>query len=76
MPKKEDTHPYKKYKGKDYYYVDSSKNLYFKSFRSGKYELIKDVDLGSLKLMTNFYSCDKERVYHESKCLKREGIRL
>jgi len=71
MPNKENAHPYKKYKGEDYYFLDSSKNLYFKSFRSGKYELIKDVDLGSLKLMTNFYSYDNKRVYHESRCLKQ-----
>jgi hypothetical protein len=51
--------------------TDSSKNLYFKSLHSGKYELIKDVDLNSIVFLTNFYLYDKERIYHESKCLKK-----
>jgi hypothetical protein len=62
---------YEKYRGQEYYYIDSSQNLYFKSFHSGKYELIKDVDLNSFAFLANFYSYDKERIYHQSKCLKK-----
>lgn len=63
--------PYEKYRGQDYYYIDSSQNLYFKSFHTGKYELIKGADLNSLVFLTNFYLYDKERIYYESKCLKK-----
>jgi hypothetical protein len=66
------TNNYKKFKGQEYFYTDNFNNLYFKSFHTGNFELVKDVDLKSLTFLSNFYFYDKERVFHESKCLKKD----
>jgi hypothetical protein len=63
---------YKKFKGQEYFYTDNSNNLYFKSFHTGNFELVKDADLKSLTFLSNTYFYDKERIFHESKCLKKD----
>lgn len=62
---------YKKFKEQEYFYTDNSNNLYFKSFHTGKFELVKDADLNSITFLTNTYFYDKDRIFHESKCLKK-----
>ena len=63
---------YKKFKGQEYFYTDNSNNLYFKSFHTGNFELVKDADLKSLTFLSNTYFYDKKRIFHESKCLKKD----
>ncbi|HMK19928.1 MAG TPA: DKNYY domain-containing protein [Chitinophagaceae bacterium] len=60
----------RKYLKEEYYLQDNDGNIYFKSFNTGKIELLNGVDIKSFKLLTNFYSCDKNKIFSESKLLK------
>ncbi len=62
---------YKKFRGQEYFFTDDSHNLYFKSFHTGRFELIKYVDLESIDFLSGTYFYDKERIFHGSKCLKK-----
>lgn len=55
----------------DYYFVDQENCIYFNSFNTGKLELLKDAEIDDFIVLSNFYSHDCKRVYHESKLLKK-----
>jgi len=58
------------YKGSRYYFRDEAEDIYIKSVHTGGYEMLPGVDVASFEILTNFYSCDKTKLFYEATVLK------
>lgn len=58
------------FKNSEYYFTDSKSNIYFKSYKTGKFEVLKGADINSFVLLTNFYSRDAQNFFKDSTLIK------